>query len=49
MHIEAARKTNLPLIVHTRSADRETIDILQSEMKRGNFSGLIHCFSTGRE
>ena len=49
IHIEAARKTNLPLIVHTRSADRETIDILQSEMKRGNFSGLIHCFSTGRE
>ena len=49
IHIEAARKTILPLIVHTRSADRDTIDILQSEMKRGNFSGLIHCFSTGRE
>ena len=43
IHIEAARKSFLPLIVHTRAADSETIEILQNEMKRGKFSGLIHC------
>ena len=49
IHIDAARKTALPLIVHTRAADTETIEILQNEMKKGRFSGLIHCFSTSRE
>ena len=49
IHIEAARKSFLPLIVHTRAADSETIEILQNEMKRGKFAGLIHCFSTSRE
>ena len=49
IHIEAARKSLLPLIVHTRDADKETIHILQDEMKKGKFSGLIHCFSTTKE
>ena len=49
IHIEAARKSFLPLIVHTRAADSETIEILQNEMKRGKFTGLIHCFSTSKE
>ena len=49
IHIEAARETNLPLIVHTRNADIETIQILKDEMKRGAFRGLIHCFSTSKE
>lgn len=47
-HIAAARETALPLIVHTRDADPETIEILGEEMKAGTFSGLIHCFSTSR-
>ena len=37
IHIEAARKSSLPLIVHTRNADIETIQILKSEMKKKNF------------
>ena len=49
IHIEAARKSNLPLIVHTRNADADTIEILQTEMKKGQFKGLIHCFSTTKE
>ena len=49
IHIEAARKSLLPLIVHTRNADIETIQILKSEMKKEKFSGLIHCFSTSQE
>lgn len=45
-HIDAARETGLPLIVHTRDADDETIEILESGAADGAFSGLIHCFST---
>lgn len=48
-HIAASRETALPIIVHTRDADEDTVEILQSEMKKGSFPGLIHCFSTGRE
>jgi TatD DNase family protein len=44
-HIEAARQTGLPLIVHTRDADEDTIDILSEEMQKGSFTGLIHCFT----
>ncbi|MBS0520245.1 MAG: TatD family hydrolase [Proteobacteria bacterium] len=46
-HIAAARRTGLPLIVHTRNADAETGDILEDEYGKGAFPGLIHCFSSG--
>ncbi|AIL65636.1 putative deoxyribonuclease YcfH [Rickettsiales bacterium Ac37b] len=46
-HIQAARISNLPIIIHTREADQETIDVLEDEMKKDEFKGLIHCFSTG--
>lgn len=45
-HISASRETGLPLIVHSRSADEDTVRILEDEMNRGAFPGLIHCFST---
>ena len=48
-HIAAARETGLPLIVHTREADDDTMEILEDEMGKGAYSGLIHCFSTSRE
>lgn len=48
-HIEAARRTGLPLIVHTRDADTDTIRILEEEHAKGAFPGLIHCFSAGEE
>ena len=44
-HIAAARRTGLPVIVHTRDADDDTIDILRDEMAKGQFTGLIHCFT----
>jgi TatD DNase family protein len=44
-HIAAARKTELPLIVHTRDAEQDTIAILRDEMADGAFTGLIHCFT----
>ena len=49
IHAQAARETGLPLIVHTRDADEDTIDILADEIRAGAFKGLIHCFSTSRE
>lgn len=44
-HIHAARETGLPLIVHTRDAEDDTISILREEMGKGAFTGLIHCFT----
>ena len=48
-HAAASRETGLPLIVHTRSADAETAWILQEESRKGPLTGVIHCFSSGRE
>jgi TatD DNase family protein len=45
-HIAASRETGLPLIVHTRSSDDDTIEILKTEMNKGVFPGLIHCFTS---
>ena len=44
-HIAAARQAGLPLIVHTRDADDDTIAVLEDEMGKGAFTGLIHCFT----
>lgn len=48
-HIHAAQSTKLPIIVHTREAESDTIDILTSEMKNANFYGLIHCFTSSKD
>jgi len=48
-HIEAARRSGLPLVVHTRDADRDTIAILEEEMATGPFGGVIHCYSSSPE
>ena len=44
-HIGAARELKLPLIVHTRDAEDDTIAILEEEIGQGPFTGLIHCFT----
>lgn len=46
-HIAAARETGLPVIIHTRDADEDTAAILEAEMAKGKFKGLLHCFSSG--
>jgi TatD DNase family protein len=48
-HIYAAQKKNLPLIVHTRSAEKETLEILQKHLKNKTFKILIHCFTGSRD
>lgn len=48
-HIAAARETGLPLEIHTRDADEDTIRILTEEHAKGAFSAILHCFTGGRE
>ena len=45
LHIAVARETGLPLIIHTRDAEDDTLAILEDEMGRGEFPALIHCFT----
>lgn len=44
-HIAACRATGLPLIVHTRDAEEDTLRILREEREEGPYSGVIHCFT----
>ncbi len=47
--INVARDTGLPLIIHSRDADEDMIDILTSEFKNGPFRAILHCFSSGKK
>ncbi len=47
-HIAAARETGLPLEIHTRDADADTIAILDDEMSKGAFKAVLHCFTGGQ-
>ncbi|ANY20657.1 putative deoxyribonuclease YcfH [Tsuneonella dongtanensis] len=49
MHIGVARETGLPVIVHTRDAEEDTVAILADEMEQGAFPALIHCFTASRD
>jgi len=44
-HIRAASELNIPLIVHSRSAESDIYEILKSEKKNSNLKVLIHCFT----
>ena len=45
-HIEAARETGLPLVIHTREAEEDTARILREETEKGAFPFVMHCFSS---
>lgn len=49
VHIEAARQTGLPLIVHTRDADDLMASILEEEYAKGPFKILLHCYTSGAD
>jgi TatD DNase family protein len=49
IHIEAARETGLPLVIHSREAEADTAAILEKEMAKGAFKPLLHCFSSKAE
>lgn len=48
-HIEVARETGLPVIIHTRDAEDDTAAILEDELGKGDFPALIHCFTASSE
>src|SRR5438309_2283892 len=48
-HIDAARETGLPLIVHTRDAEEDTAEILGRAVRQGGVSGVLHCFTGSAE
>ena len=48
-HIQAARASGLPLVVHTRDADRDTADLLRAAMAEAPFTGVVHCYSSSAE
>ena len=46
LHIEAARQSGLPIIVHSRDADEDTVRLLQDGAAKGGLRGVIHCFTS---
>lgn len=49
MHIGVARETGLPVIIHTRDAEADTLAILEDELEKGAFPALIHCFTASQD
>lgn len=49
LHIEAARRTGLPLVIHARDADADMARILTEEHARGAYGCVMHCYSSGAE
>lgn len=47
VHIEACRRTGLPLIIHSRDADEDMSRILREEYANGPYTCVMHCFSSG--
>jgi TatD DNase family protein len=47
-HIAASRETGLPMIVHTRDAEEDTLAIMRDEMAKGAYTGVIHCFTASQ-
>lgn len=45
IHMEAASKSGLPIIIHTRDAEADTYEMLKSFMKDKPLKGLLHCFT----
>ncbi|MEO7057771.1 MAG: TatD family hydrolase [Caldimonas sp.] len=49
VHIRAARQTSLPLVIHTRSASKDTLRVLREEASDGSATGVFHCFTETAE
>ncbi|HEX6604890.1 MAG TPA: TatD family hydrolase [Sphingomicrobium sp.] len=48
-HIDAARETGLPLVVHTREAEADTAEMLGAAVREGGVTGVLHCFTGSAE
>lgn len=49
VHVQAARRSGLPLVIHSREAEGDTIAALREEMAFGPFTPLLHCFTSKPE
>ncbi len=49
VHIEAARATDLPLVIHARDADDDMIEVLGTAWNRAPFRCIMHCYSSGQQ
>jgi TatD DNase family protein len=47
-HIKAAQRTGLPLIIHSRNADKQMRETLERAWERASFTPLLHCFTGGK-
>lgn len=47
--LELARELELPVIIHMRAAEEDTLAILEEEMKAGPLRGVFHCFSGDKD
>jgi TatD DNase family protein len=47
-HLVAARTTGLPVIVHTRDAEDDTLEQLREQSALGELQGVIHCFTASQ-
>jgi len=48
-HIDAAREAGLPLVIHTREAEADTAEMLESAVREGGVTGVLHCFTGSAE
>jgi TatD DNase family protein len=48
-HLEAARQTGLPLVVHTRDAEQDTAEVIGRAAGQGGVTGVLHCFTGSAE
>ncbi|MFC7537654.1 TatD family hydrolase [Sphingomonas sp. GCM10030256] len=47
-HIGASRLTGLPLVIHTRDAEEDTVEILSEAAQEGALAAVLHCFTGSR-
>lgn len=48
-HIDAARTTGLPLVIHTREAEADTAEMMEEAVRQGGVTGVLHCFTGSAE
>jgi TatD DNase family protein len=48
-HVEASQESRLPLIIHSRNADKEMAEIIISTQRNKAYPAILHCFSSSKE
>ncbi|HJK86629.1 MAG TPA: TatD family hydrolase [Candidatus Megaira endosymbiont of Nemacystus decipiens] len=48
-HIKTSQASQLPVIIHTRQANKDTLSVIETNMKKQQFPALIHCFTESKD